>query len=149
MIPDPRPLPIPEAGEVRWSSNKDRIETGAFAHAARVHWVLMVFVLLATVIGARVWLSLRPPSYIAEAEMVVTPIDREDTALRGLPLIFGLGDPVRTIQTAAAVVESREIAGLAADRLGESWTARRVLESVEIRPQGQTDILEVRATAER
>lgn len=109
----------------------------------------MAFVLVATVVGACAWLTLRPASYVAAAELVVNPIDKEDTNLRGLPLVFGLGDPIRTIQTAAAVVESRQIAGVAAKRLGAPWTAQRVLEAIEIRPQGQTDLLEVRATAER
>ena len=58
------------------------------------------------------------------------------------------GDPTRTVQTAATLVESPQAADLAARRLGPSWSRSRVLEAVEVAPEGESNILAVTATAE-
>ncbi len=77
----------------------------------------------------------------------MTPLAQDDDSLLGLPLVRDLGDPIRTIQTAAAAADNRDIAQVAATRLGAPWTAERVQRTVDVMPKGQTNILEVVASA--
>lgn len=112
----------------------------------RRHPVTLAVVFLAPILIASAWVALRPATYVAAARVVVDPIsDAED--LRALPLIHRFGEPTRTVQTAAAVIESREIAGVAAENLGGTWTADEVLENIAIVPVGQSNVLELRGTS--
>ncbi len=107
----------------------------------------MAVVVLAALGGGLLILVLRPTTYHAKAELLVSPLTKDDSSLLGLPLVRDLGDPIRTIQTAAAALKNRDIAEVAATRLGAPWTADRVQRAVDVMPKGQTDILEVKASA--
>lgn len=119
-----------------------------YLEAVRSHVVLVVVVLAATVISALAWYDVQPPSYAAEADIFVTPLPAEAAAVVGLPLIQDLRDPTRTIQTAAALVNSDAAAARTAQLLGDGWTLREVARAIDVDPRGQTNILVVRATAE-
>lgn len=119
-----------------------------YLEAVRSHVVLVVVVLAATVISAFAWYDVQPPRYAAEADIFVTPLPAEAAAVVGLPLIQDLRDPTRTIQTAAALVNSDAAAARTAQLLGDGWTLREVARAVDVDPRGQTNILVVRATAE-
>ncbi|WP_131770385.1 Wzz/FepE/Etk N-terminal domain-containing protein [Candidatus Protofrankia californiensis] len=115
--------------------------------ALRAHRLLVVVVVLAALGGGLLVLALRPTAYHAKAELLVSPLTKDDSSLLGLPLVRDLGDPIRTIQTAAAALKNRDIAEVAATRLGVPWTAERVQRAVDVMPKGQTNILEVKASA--
>lgn len=110
-------------------------------------WTFGCAVLLLTVAGAAAYLALRPVRYVATARLQVNPIAAGDTALIGLPLVRDTGDPVRTIQTAAVLVRTVDIAAATAATLGGSWTTQRVLSRVSVSPVGQSNVLAVSATA--
>ncbi|KLL10410.1 MULTISPECIES: hypothetical protein [Protofrankia] len=115
--------------------------------ALRAHRLLVTLVTLAALGGGLLALALRPTTYHARADVLVTPLAQDDDSLLGLPLVRDLGDPIRTIQTAAAAADNRDIAQVAATRLGAPWTAERVQRTVDVAPKGQTNILEVVASA--
>ena len=119
-----------------------------YFRAARVHWRFCLLFVAAVLAGSFLVLNRRTPTYEATAEVLVTPVDPTDTTYAGLPVVHDLGDPTRTIQTAAALVENREIADAAADRLGDPWTGRRVADAVTVSPKGQTNVVEIRASAD-
>ncbi len=121
---------------------------GPYLEAVRSHLVLVAVVLAATVISAFAWYDVQPARYAAEADIFVTPLPAEAAAVVGLPLIQDLRDPTRTIQTAAALVNSDAAAARTAQLLGPAWTLREVARAIEVDPRGQTNILVVRATAE-
>ncbi|HEY3019318.1 MAG TPA: hypothetical protein VGJ32_03955 [Solirubrobacteraceae bacterium] len=120
---------------------------GQYLRAIRAHVVLIAAVTLAALVGAVAWNQLRSPAYDASADMLVNPLSSDDPAFLGLPFVRDTGDPTRTLQTAATLIDSPRAAALAAKRLGRGWTQRRVEKAIEVSPQGQSSIVEVTARA--
>ncbi len=110
------------------------------------HRVLLSLVAFGSVTGGGAALQLGPPTYEATATVVVTPLSGED-APAGMPVFRDLGDPIRTIETAAALLETRRAAQLSADRLGRPWTTAQVEDAITVAPQGQTNLVQVVAVA--
>jgi capsular polysaccharide biosynthesis protein len=106
---------------------------------------MVIVSVLVAVYAAAGWLMLRAPSYEARASLLVTPVSGITTAQ--LPLIQNLGDPTRTIQTAAALIENRAVATAAAVAIGGDWTERDVSLAVDVLPRGQTNMVDIRARA--
>jgi Mrp family chromosome partitioning ATPase len=119
----------------------------SYLRAIRAHRLLVVVVVLATVIASIVWLSQRTPEYNASARVLINPLPQTDEFL-GLPVIRDSGDPTRTMQTAASLLESPEAARATADQLGGDWTAEKVLDAVDLQPEGESNILAVTARAD-
>jgi Mrp family chromosome partitioning ATPase len=101
-------------------------------------------VVLATLFASIVWLSQRTPEYRATARLLVNPLPQTDELL-GLPVIRDSGDPTRTMQTAATLLESPRAARASASRLGAGWTPQQVLGDIDLEPEGESNILAVTA----
>lgn len=108
---------------------------------------LPTLVLLAAVVGTVLSLNARAVHYDATAELIVSPLSRDDSSSLGLPVIRDTGDPIRTIETAATVLRNREIATATAARMGGDWTGDLVYRAIDVTPVGQTNVVEVKATA--
>src|SRR3954464_2687161 len=121
---------------------------GTYVRAVRAHLVLVIAVMLASGIGALAWGQLRGADYQATAQMLVNPLPAEDAAFLGLPLVRDTGDPPRTLQTAATLIDSPPAARLSASRLKHGWTQAKVAKAVDVAPQGQSSIVDVTATAD-
>ena len=119
-----------------------------YLRALRVRWPLVLLVTLVALVGALAALTFLSPLYRATAQVLVTPIERNDETFQGISLLRDTGDPTRTIQTAAALLESPRAAELAAAKLGAGWNRDLVLEAVRIEPQGQSSVLSVIAQAD-
>jgi tyrosine-protein kinase len=119
----------------------------AYLAAIRAHPLIVVLVTLTTVAASVAFLLLRSPSYEATADILVNPLSPEDQVFLGLPLLRDTGDPARTAQTAASLIESRAAAELTAQQLGAGWDADRVLDAVKVAPRGESNVLGVTATA--
>jgi capsular exopolysaccharide synthesis family protein len=118
-----------------------------FLRAVKVHWKLVAMVTLAAVAGSVALLLLLPRQYEATASVLVSPLPEDDQTFLGLGLLRDTGDPTRTVQTAATILESFEAAELAAQRLGEPFDAGEILDSVRVEPQGESNVLAVTASA--
>ena len=116
---------------------------GPYLRAIRSHARVVVAITLAAVVGSVAWLSLRSKTYEATAQLIVSPLPQGDTAFLGVGLLRDSGDPTRTVQTAATLVDSASAAGLAATRLGQGWTGPRVQASTSVNPAGQSNVLDV------
>jgi tyrosine-protein kinase len=137
----------PGLREGGWPDTTSQHPLGVLWWALRAHPAVAVAVLLATVAGALAWLSVRTPQYRATAQVLVNPRPQDDQLFLGLSVMKDTGDPTRTIQTAAALLASPEAARLAARSLGPGWTETEVLGAIDIQPQGESNILDVTATA--
>ncbi|MEO8092006.1 MAG: P-loop NTPase [bacterium] len=120
----------------------------SYLGAVRAHPRVVALVTLAAVAASGLLLTARSPSYEATADLLVDPLPQDDQTFRGMPLLRDTGDPVRTVQTAASLVESRAVADQAAESLGGGWTGAKVLEAVVVEPVGESNILGVTATAD-
>jgi capsular exopolysaccharide synthesis family protein len=108
----------------------------------------VLLVTLAAVGGSLLYLSLREEEYEATANLLVTPLPQDDQTFLGLQLLRDSGDPTRTIQTAATLVESPAAARATAERVNRGMDADDVLEDVEVQAEGESNILAVTATAD-
>jgi Mrp family chromosome partitioning ATPase len=141
----------PEVSGPRWAASPTRQPQSGlepYVEAVRGHVVLVAAILVAVVVASIAWLAVRAPEYRANAEIFVTPLPAETVALVGLPLIQDLREPTRTIQTAAALVESHAAAARTAETLGPTWTRKQVERAITVEPKGETNILEVSAVAD-
>jgi capsular exopolysaccharide synthesis family protein len=93
-------------------------------------------------------LSKRSPSYMATTQVLVTPLAQNDQTFIGVGLVRDSGDPTRTIQTAAEVLQSMAAAQLTATRVGQQLTAGKVQADVSVTPVGQSNIVAITATAD-
>jgi polysaccharide biosynthesis transport protein len=118
---------------------------GAFVRAIRSH-PLLILAAIGVALAACVW-SVRAPTYEASAEILVTPLPAADRSLIVLPLPREVADPGRPVNTAAAIVESREAAGLAAARLGEGTTTQSVAGAVEVSADADSNVVLIAATS--
>jgi Mrp family chromosome partitioning ATPase len=89
----------------RLSSTNDSAPAAPYLRAIRSHLVVVTLIITAAVGASIAYLAASSPSYKATARLLVNPIDAADAPPLDLPLIRNSGDPVRTIQTAAALVD--------------------------------------------
>jgi tyrosine-protein kinase len=138
---------IPDAD--RPTRERPRRETAldSYARAVKAHKLLVAIVVLATLLASLAWIVLRGTEYKATSALVINPLSQTDDTFLGLPVVRDSGDPTRTVQTAAALLDSPAAADRAARRLGAGWTAQRVIDHVDVQPSGETDIVDVTARA--
>jgi capsular exopolysaccharide synthesis family protein len=121
---------------------------GPYLSALRSHRLLVLAVTLATVAAAVAWLQVRDPRYEASAQVLVTPLPQDDQTFLGLQVLRDSGDPTRTVQTAATLLDSPRVAAAASRDLGDGWTGDRVRQAVDIQPAGESNILSVTASGD-
>ncbi len=121
---------------------------GPYLRAIRAHRLLVIAVMLAAVGAAIAWTAVRPASYQATANILLTPLAQEDTQFQGLNAVREAGDPTRTAQTAATLIKSTAAADRTARELGGDWTAEKVLDAISVTPEGESNILAVTGTAD-
>jgi len=109
---------------------------------------VVLLVTLAALGGAIAYLTLRPARYEATAQMLVTPLPQDDQNFLGLEVLRDSGDPTRTVQTAATLIETREAADRTARKLGGGWTGEQVLGAIEVEPEGESNVLGITASAD-
>ncbi len=114
-----------------------------YLRAIRNHRILVALIIL-TALGASIfWVSIRTPTYEATATMLATPLTQDESVSLPIALLRDSGDPTRTMQTAAALVDTRAAAAGAANKLGDGWTTESVQRAVDVTPEGQTNILDI------
>jgi capsular polysaccharide biosynthesis protein len=119
----------------------------AYTSAIQAHRQVVFLITFATVFASVLFLALRSPDYEASANLLVQPLPADDQSFLGLPVVRDTGDPVRTMQTAASLVESQAAAARVAAQPGEDLTANEILDRIKVNPEGQSNILAVTATA--
>jgi len=108
---------------------------------------LIVSCILATTVAAMVYVLLAAPLYRAKAEMLVTPVSRDDSTLTSLGLIRDSNDPTRDVSTAAQLVTSTDVARQVKSQLGIKASVTEVLRRVRSEPVAQSNLVSVTADA--
>jgi Mrp family chromosome partitioning ATPase/capsular polysaccharide biosynthesis protein len=115
--------------------------------ALRRQWPLVLAITAVCVIAANAYSSSQPPSYEAEADVLVTPIAMQGSSLLGTGLLPESNTQGGSVYTAARFFSAPQVADGVRMRLRPVMTRERLLRSVEIRPLSQTSIVTVKATA--
>jgi Mrp family chromosome partitioning ATPase/capsular polysaccharide biosynthesis protein len=118
-----------------------------YVRAIRARSLVVALTTIAALGVAAALLATREPTYTSTAELLVTPLPQDDRAFLGTTLLRDSGDPTRTVQTAAALVDSPLAAQRAARRLGGGIDARTVRANVNVQPLGESNILSVTASS--
>jgi len=121
---------------------------GPYLRAVRRRWLLLVSVMLLTFAVAAVTTLRGSPTYEASARVLVTPVQQGESNLVNVGVVVEGGEPVRTVQTAAALVDSLPAAQAVAAQLGHGWTAARVQALVAVTPLGESNVLKVTASSD-
>lgn len=132
----------------RAASEADQRHLSAYIGALRAHWVLILLVTLAALAGSVAVLLFSTREYSATSEVLVSPVLRDDQTFIGLDLIRDSGEATRNVQTAAALLDSPQVAESTAQQLGAPFDGPGVLSAVEVVPKGESNVLEVTATAD-
>lgn len=120
---------------------------GPYLQAVRRHWRLVAFVTVLAVIVTAAAVQVIGTPYSASASIFVTPVPEGDAAFVGSGTVFDTGDPARTVQTAAALIDTPAAAASAAHTLGRPWTTQTVLQDTSVSPRGASSVLAVTAQA--
>jgi capsular exopolysaccharide synthesis family protein len=120
---------------------------GPYLRAIRRHWVIVIAVTLIAAIVASLTFLRSEPSYQASASVLVSPLPQGDADFVNTGVVLETGEPPRTVQTAAALVDSVPAAQRTAEEMGPGWTTARVQGSVSVAPRGESYVLEVTAQA--
>ncbi len=121
---------------------------GPYLRAIRRRWLLLVAVTLLTFAVAAVTTLRGSPTYETNSKVLVSPVQQGESNLVSLGVVVEGGEPVRTVQTAAALVDSLPAAQNVATRLGHGWTAGRVQSAVSVTPLGESNVLQVTAKSD-
>ena len=109
-------------------------------------WVVVLSGLAAT-LAAVAYVLLAPKVYEAQASLLVTPVGRDDEALSSLSILRDSSDPTRDVQTAAALVSTREVASRTRRTLNLQRPAKDLLEDISAEPVAQSNLVTVTAEA--
>lgn len=135
-----RSYPLPAERE---SAFEDRQGSTGYLQALREHWQLVVALIVLAVSVAAIYSFTATKRYEAEADILVSPVSADDTTFIGIGLLRE-STQSRSVLTAARIVESPQVARAAAARLGlPPSEANRLLDSVEVKPLEQSNILTV------
>lgn len=117
-----------------------------FVSALRNHWLLIGALTLLAGVSCIAWFQQKPPTWEAQARILVSPLPEDSAAFVGLPILRSADDPGRLITTAADIIESPEAAAAAAAELGD--TDRGGVErAVEVSADEASNIVTVAATS--
>jgi Mrp family chromosome partitioning ATPase/capsular polysaccharide biosynthesis protein len=120
---------------------------GPYLRAIRRHWILVTVITLLAGVIAGYTASHGGKTYQATSSILVSPLPEGQSSTLGIGTVVDTGDPARTIQTAAALIDTEQAAQVTAQSLGQGWTAGRVLSSVSVAPLGASNVLAVTAQA--
>lgn len=133
-------------------SGGDSSSTGLARYLAtlRAHIKLIILCVIVTFAASVAYVRLAPKSYTATAQMLVTALPSQDSALETVPgnlLLHASGDPTTDVLTAASLVHTQRIAQATATALGSKQSAAQILQSVSVVPTDQSNVLSVSASS--
>ncbi len=133
------------AGKVTYVERHDRTsgpssESGfeAYRGAVSRQWKLVLIVVVAAVTAAFAWTAIRSSKYESTASLLAAPLPATNETFIGIDVLRESADATRTIQTAAALLDTHEAAERTAKAIGDGLTIQDVQDRVAIAP-GRTD----------
>jgi len=136
-----------EKGGMPASTRTTEQALGPYLRAIARHWLLVIAVAIVAAAVAKATLLRTEPSYQAAAMVLVSPLPQADSNFVNTGVVIETGEPPRTVQTAAALVDSSAAAQRTAELMGKGWTAGAVESAIIVSPRGESYILAVTAQA--
>lgn len=108
---------------------------------------MIVAVVIVTVAAAALYVATTEKTYKADADLLITPVTSDDPATTGLPLLHESADPTRDVETAARLVETRDVAARVIRQLRLDNSPQGLLDKISADPVAQSNIVAVTASA--
>jgi tyrosine-protein kinase len=118
-----------------------------YVNTIRERIKLIVAVTLLTALAAVAYVMLAPKVYEAESQILVTPVQTDDAALNGLPIIRSSSDPTRDVETAAKLIANRQVALRVKQDTNSTRPVDWLLDHVKAEPVAQSNIVAITARA--
>jgi Mrp family chromosome partitioning ATPase/capsular polysaccharide biosynthesis protein len=120
---------------------------GPYLRAIRRHWLLVLAITVVTAAVAMLTFLRSEPTYQASAAVLISPLPQGDADFVNTGVVLETGEPPRTVQTAAALIDSAPAAQHTAEKMGLGWTESRVQNAISVSPRGESYVLEITAQA--
>lgn len=117
-----------------------------YADTIRERWWLIAMTTLVALVAGVIYISVTPPSYRAEADLLVTPVSGSESAAAGLGLITESNEPTQTVSTAARLVATSAVASATQHKLGLSESPQSLLRSISAEPIAQSSLVAIVAS---
>ncbi len=140
-------MDTPDLGRSDGGLVASRQAVGPYLRAIRRSWILVLLITLVAGGVAAATVLRSSYSYKATADVLVTPLPAGNPQYLGLGAVLDTGDPTRTVQTAAALVDTAQAAAATAASLGPGWTSSEVQKAVTVTGLGQTNVLAITGSA--
>jgi Mrp family chromosome partitioning ATPase len=110
-------------------------------------WFLIVTV--AVCVGAALlYLAQAQKVYQGDADLLITPVPRDNATLVGLGLPRESADPTRDVETISRLIETTPVARRVIERLRLDTTAAALLRDVDVTPVAQSNVVSITARAD-
>lgn len=119
-----------------------------YVDALREHWLLVVALVALAVSTAALYSFTAASRYEASTDILVTPISSDDETFIGINLLRE-GNESRSVLTAARLIRTPQVAEEVRKRLDLAESREQVLDSIEVQPQQQSNILTVVGKADQ
>ncbi len=113
----------------------------------RERWWLILLTTSVAVGVAVAYATLAPKTYVAEADLLITPVTSGNSSVSGLGLLTESNDPTQTVTTAARLVTTNEVGARALQRVGRKGAPDSIFQDVVVEPIAQSNLIAIRATA--
>src|ERR1700757_4673641 len=107
---------------------------------------VVILAVVIAVLAAAAYVATATKTYVAQAEMLVSPATSSDATLFSLPVLHASGDPTADVLTAANLVTTPEVADAVIRRLHLNTTRAALLGQVQATPVGQANLVSIQAT---
>jgi polysaccharide biosynthesis transport protein len=108
-------------------------------------WVFIALSVLLCTGAAAAYVLTADKVYEAEADMLVTPVPDDQTAVLGLGLIRRASDPTRDVTTAARLIDNVDVARGVAQELRSTKSPQALLHRISVDPVAQSSIVAITA----
>jgi succinoglycan biosynthesis transport protein ExoP len=120
--------------------------TARYLQALLEHWPFIALTVVLALGAAIGYLSVADKRYVAETDILVAPVSSDDERFTGIPLLRESVES-RSVLTVARLLQGPPVVDTVRRRLKLAENREKLLDRVEIRPQQQSNILTVRASA--
>ena len=107
-------------------------------------WLIVAIVVITTGVTA-LYVATAEKTYEAEADLIITPVDSNNSVLASLGLIQASADPNRDVETASRLVKNVAVAERVAEELNLDDSPESLLRKVSAQPVAQSSIVAITA----
>jgi capsular exopolysaccharide synthesis family protein len=118
-----------------------------YVSALREHWLAIVALVAAAVLGTGVYSLTATKRYESEADILVTPLSGSDTTFIGFSLLRSTSDLTRPVLTAARLVKTPQVIATALRAVPGGGTRSGLLGAITVSPVSQSDIVSIVASS--